>query len=86
MGENIVHDLPNANALDILNSFITYYGMENCTCIKNLKNNKPPGCDMLVNCYMKCTRNIMYVNFFNKFFDADVFRSERQTGFIMSLH
>ena len=64
-------DLNNEN--EILNSQIT--GQEILNCIKNLKNNKSFGNDVILNEYIKSTANQMlpiYINLFNLIFDTGI--------------
>ena len=57
--------------------------------IKKLKNNKAPGTDMIINEYIKTTKNILlpfYVMFFNKILDNGVMPSEWLVGMIVPIY
>lgn len=57
--------------------------------IKKLKNNKSPGTDMIINEYIKITKNILlplYVMFFNKILDNGVMPSEWMVGMIVPIY
>lgn len=57
--------------------------------IKKLKNNKAPGTDMIINEYIKITKNILlplHVMFFNKILDSGVMPSEWLVGMIVPIY
>ncbi len=63
INENINESMTNAvfdvNVSDMLNRPITSEEIKSC--IKNLKNNKFPGCDTALNEYIKFTQNIVSI-------------------------
>ena len=77
----------NEGTSPILNNPIT--SQEITKCISKLKNNKSPGSDLIVNEYIKTTKDIMcpvYVKLFNKILDTSVFPSEWLVGVIVPLY
>ena len=74
-------------ASPILNGTITT--QEIMKCINKLKNNKSPGSDMIINEYIKCTKELMcpvYVKLFNKILDTGDFPSEWMVGVVVPLY
>ncbi len=71
----------------MLNNPITSH--EIMKCINKLKNNKSPESDMILNEYIKNTKDIMcplYVKLFNKILDTGDFPSELLVGVIIPLY
>ncbi len=85
--ENFEYEINPDDATPILNDPITLE--EITTCIDKLKNSKSPGNDMILNEYIKYTKDLLsplYVKLFNKILDSGNFPSEWLIGVIVPLY